>query len=88
MADEEGIRAIIDGFDDVTQINELLTMHMGPDFILANCSIDFPNDLSAELMEKTITEIDMSIKAQYPAVKRVFIEAESRLSFKSAYTTT
>ena len=78
LAVENGIREIISSFEEVSYINELLTMHMGPDFVLANCSIDFPNDLSAEQMEKTIAKIDTAIKQQYPAVKRVFIEAESR----------
>lgn len=84
LAVENGIREIITGFDEVSHINELLTMHMGPDFILANCSIDFPDDLTAEQMEKTIVEIDIAIKQQYPSVKRVFIEAESRRSIRLA----
>ena len=53
-------------------------MHMGPDFILANCSIDFRDDLAAVEMEKTIARLDSEIKQKYPSVKRVFIEAESR----------
>ena len=61
-------------------VNELLTMHMGPDFILANCSIAFRNDLTAVEMEKTIARLDSEIKQKYPNVKRVFIEAESRFT--------
>jgi len=75
---EDGIRAIIQAYPEVEHLNEPLTMHMGPDFILANCSIDFRNDLVAEEMEKCIARLDTEIKQQFPNVKRVFIEAESR----------
>ncbi len=85
---EDGIREIIDAYDDVVHVNELLTMHMGPDFILANCSIGFRNDLKAVEMEKTIARLDKDIKQKYPNVKRVFIEAESRLSSELAMNET
>lgn len=75
---EDGIREIINTYDDVLHVNELLTMHMGPDFILANCSIGFRKDLTAVELEKTIGRVDNEIKQKYPNVKRVFIEAESR----------
>jgi divalent metal cation (Fe/Co/Zn/Cd) transporter len=75
---EEGIRAIIQTYPEVDHLNELLTMHMGPNFILANCSIGFRNDLPAIDMEKCIARLDTEIKQQFPNVKRIFIEAESR----------
>jgi divalent metal cation (Fe/Co/Zn/Cd) transporter len=53
-------------------------MHMGPDFILVNISMSFVDTLTADEMEKVIDEIDRTIKAQYPPVKRIFIEAEAR----------
>ena len=81
---EDGIREIIQSYEDVTHLNELLTMHMGPDFILANCSIDFRNELTAAEMEKTIARLDREIKQGFPNVKRVFIEAESRRSAELA----
>ncbi len=53
-------------------------MHMGPDFILANISVDFKNELTAEAMEREIAAIDFAIKQSYPQIKRVFVEAEKR----------
>ena len=73
-----GIRHIILKFDSVNNINEVLTMHMGPDFILANISIDFRDELPAGDLENIIAEIDIQIKESFPTVKRVFVEAESR----------
>ncbi len=74
----EGIRRILADYPAVEHINEVLTMHMGPDFILANLSIDFRDDLPAGELEKLIAELDTRIKQAFPEVKRVFVEAEAR----------
>ena len=61
----------------ITHVNEVLTMHMGPDFILVNISVDFADGMPSEHMEGTIGALDREIKRQHPEVKRIFIEAES-----------
>jgi len=73
----EGIREIINSVTDVKHVNEIATMHMGPDFVLANLSLDFVDDIPSQAVEHTITEITAQIKRQHPVVKRVFIEIES-----------
>jgi len=72
------IKALADEFDEVEHINELLTMHMGPDFILVNISIDFDDSIKAGRIEQVIAEIDSRIKQSWPSVKRIFVEAEAR----------
>jgi len=72
----QGIRFMLQTNNNIEIVNEVLTMHMGPDFILANISVDFKDDLTAELLENCIAEIDQAIKLKYPLVKRIFIEAE------------
>ena len=76
----EGIRNILADCPQVLHVNEVLTMHMGPDFILVNLSIDFPDDLPAAALEKVIADLDRRIKQAFPNVKRVFVEAEARRS--------
>ncbi len=61
----------------VDQVNEILTMHMGPDFILVNISLDFSDTATAGNVEKTISDIDKQLKKQFPEIKRIFIEAEA-----------
>ncbi len=73
-----GIRAIAADTPEIEAMNEVLTMHMGPDYILVNISIDFRDELNADEVERTIADIDRRIKQVYPQVKRVFIEAEKR----------
>jgi cation diffusion facilitator family transporter len=72
------IRNILQSNDSIEHVNELLTMHMGPDFILANISVDFDDTKTADEIETTVAEIDAAIKADNPQIKRIFIEAEKR----------
>jgi cation diffusion facilitator family transporter len=72
------IRQIVINFPYVEHVNEVLTMHMGPDYILANISVNFNNHASAGDIENVIADMDKTIKNTYPEVKRIFIEAESR----------
>ena len=74
----EGIRTIVQSFPEVNHVNEVLTMHMGPDFILLNLSVDFPDELPAVDLEIVIAKLDRQIKQAFPDVRRVFIEAEAR----------
>lgn len=73
-----GIRNILQEYTQIEYINEVLTMHMGPDFVLTNISVDFRDSETASSVESVITEIDKVIKAEYPQIKRIFIEAEAR----------
>lgn len=70
------IRTIAESFDEVEKVNELLTMHMGPEFILVNISIRFRRGQLTREIEAVIQEIDSAIKAEHEMVKRVFVEAE------------
>lgn len=74
----EGIHKLAKSHRSINHINEILTMHMGPDFILANISIDFSDSLQTGEMEETIALLDAKIKKKFPSVKRIFIEAEAR----------
>ncbi|MEE8320839.1 MAG: cation diffusion facilitator family transporter [Gammaproteobacteria bacterium] len=80
----DGIRKIVQNYDEVVCTNEVVTMHMGPDFILLNLSVDFHDDIPAGELEKIIADIDRQVKLAYPKVKRIFIEAEARKDSKSA----
>ncbi len=72
-----GIRSIVKAESDVLYINEILTMHLGPQDILLNISLDFRDAISSGTVEATISELEASIKNKFPEIKRVFIEAQS-----------
>ena len=72
----QGIREIVQENAIIESVNEILTMHMGPDFILVTLSADFVDNASADAVEEQIAELDLQVKIRFPRVKRVFIEAE------------
>jgi len=82
-----GVRAIAADTPYIDHLNEVLTMHMGPDDILVTISIDFQDDIDADTVERTIADIDRRIKQIYPQVKRIFIEAEKRNQHAASPTT-
>ena len=73
----EGIHKIASKQDSIEKINEVLTLHMGPEFILVNMSISFKSHLPVGNIENTIEIITKDIKEKFPMAKKVFIEAES-----------
>ena len=74
----DSIGKLAESIPEVEHLNEVLTMHMGPDYILVNLSLDFRNDVPAGTVESIIARLDTEIKTTHPLVKRVFVEAEER----------
>ena len=79
-ADEEtveNIRKLAKAHDGIEKVNEILTLHMGPEFILANISIEFKDGQKTGRIEEIIHTLDKQIKDAHPYIKRIFIEAET-----------
>jgi len=88
---EGASRAVVDGIErivadraGVLSVNELLTMHLGPQDILLNLSLDFADGLSSGEVEETISALERDIKQAYPQIRRVFIEAQSWRGHRAA----
>jgi cation diffusion facilitator family transporter len=75
----DGIRDVLNQTRGVHKVNEVLTMHMGPDYILVNLNVEFSDHMRTGKLEQLVSQIDREIKTKYKNVKRVFIEAESAL---------
>jgi cation diffusion facilitator family transporter len=80
----DGIRGIIDTDARIDHINEILTMHMGPQDVLLNLSIDFDSALDADTVQFAISELEARVKEKYPIVTRIFIEAQSQAGHNAA----
>ena len=73
-----GIRKLSQSYENIEHVNEILTMHMGPEFILVNISVEFNDGATATEIEDTVSNLDAAIKNEFENVKRIFIEAEAR----------
>ena len=71
-----GINQIIDESQGIKHVNEVLTLHLGPEDILLNVSLDFEDNLSSGQVEEAISDLESRIKGIFPEIRRVFIEAQ------------
>lgn len=72
------LRERIASHECVQAVNEVLTLHMGPEFILVNASVTFAPDARADRIAAAVAAIDRDLKQSWPEVRRVFIEGERR----------
>jgi cation diffusion facilitator family transporter len=73
----QGIRELTGNLSGVQNLNEILTMHLGPEFILVTLSVEFCDEAKTPEIEGIIADLDRRIRQAYPQVKKVFIEAEA-----------
>ena len=76
-ADLRKIKAAIATVPEVKELMNVLTMHLGPEDILVNLDINFANGLSTDQVEEAIDKVEHAIRKELPAVKKIFVEAES-----------
>ncbi len=78
---QKGLRAIVESETGsgkpILRINEIRTMHLGPDDLLVAASVDFQDGETARGVETTTTRLEHAIKAKYPEVKLLYIEVQS-----------
>ena len=73
----QGIGKLATETPGIGRINELRTMHLGPQDILLNISLDFADHMNSAQVEEAISALEQRIKDAHPDVKRIFIEAQS-----------
>ncbi|MCP4308675.1 MAG: cation transporter, partial [bacterium] len=75
---QETIRNIVLATPTILAMNELRTLHLGPQEILLALSVDFEDNLTAGAVEDAIQALETGIRGQFPSVGRIFIEVQSR----------
>ena len=61
----------------VDAVGDIRTMYLGPHDLLVNLDVAFTARLSAELITESIGRIEASLKAEYPEIRRIYIEVDS-----------
>ena len=80
----EHIRTLATETSEISSVNEVLTVHMGPQDILLNLSLDFKDGLSSEQVEEVVSRMESRIKSELPAIKRIFIEAQHKTAHEES----
>lgn len=71
-----GIEQIAKTYDEIKNVNEVLTMHIGPKYILLTANVNFQDNLKTDEIEKVTEQITKKVTETYPLIRKVFIEAE------------
>lgn len=72
-----GVRRIAAGDPAVVAVRRPLTMYFGPNDVLLAMGITFDPSLSAAEVADTIERLERRVRAAYPKVKHMYVEAES-----------
>jgi len=76
VEDEQVLREIIEGSEDVVGIVGLRTVYFGPEELLVTADIEFRDDLDTDRMDARITAIEDALKEANSSVEKVYIEPE------------
>jgi divalent metal cation (Fe/Co/Zn/Cd) transporter len=73
----DGIRALVLAHPAVVEAEAPLTMHLGAQDVLVTLNVQFRPELGAADVEAAVDALEAAIRERYPAVTRIFVEAES-----------
>lgn len=77
-ATTRAIRDMVAKEPAVRALNDLRTVHFGPDDVLVALSLDFRDRSDLSDVERTVRSLERRIKAEFPSIANVFIEAQSQ----------
>jgi len=80
----DGIRRIARADEAVTDVERMMTLHMGPNTLVLNMDLQFEDTLDADEMAAAIDRVEKKIREDHPEVRYVFIEAESLTGRRAA----
>jgi divalent metal cation (Fe/Co/Zn/Cd) transporter len=69
------IRALAMEQPNVEDVGHVLSMYIGPDEVLAIVDVNFRDDTSTGDAADAIAAIEKQVRARFPMIKRIFIEA-------------
>lgn len=64
------------GTPGVEAVTKMVTMHLGPDMIVVALKVRFTRGMSVEECERVIDELEARVRAEIPAMKRIFVEPD------------
>jgi cation diffusion facilitator family transporter len=74
----EAIERAIRSVDEVDELIELLTMHLGPDEFLVTADVRFRDGLSTEEIARAIDRVEEAIRDATEGAARIYVEPEIR----------
>lgn len=75
---EKAIQAMARETSGVCKVNEIITVHLGPQQVVVMLSLDFDDALGLPDVETATEGMEEQVRAKFPEVFRLFVRAQSR----------
>jgi divalent metal cation (Fe/Co/Zn/Cd) transporter len=73
--ERRAIEKVIESYDEIDEVQELLTLVLGPNALLVAARVNLQNDLDGAAVEQVSSEIDGRLREVVPDVTEVFLDA-------------
>ena len=73
----DAIEALVKAQPNIDQVGPPLTSYLGPADVVLALDVEFAHHLTSKEIEQAIDDLQDVIRAKYPEMKRIFIEAKS-----------
>ena len=75
---EQFVRDNLGDREEIAAINELRTLHLGPQDVLLTISIDFKDDVVSQKIEAIVSATERRVRGEFPIVRKVYVEVQSQ----------
>jgi len=72
------VRKAIGNRPEVTGVNEITTIHIGPRNIFVGLSVDFEDRVPVGRVEALIAEAETELRARWPSIRAIYIKPQAR----------
>ncbi|MFG3340201.1 cation diffusion facilitator family transporter [Glycomyces sp. NPDC048151] len=69
----EAVRTELEAGEDITAVQELLTLQLGPTSVLVAAKVDFRDSATGEAIERACRDVEAGLRGRYPMVRYVFL---------------
>ncbi len=74
----DGIRELVTSYPQVVDVEEISSLHMGPDVLLVNIRVRFADEVDLQQKDYLTHHVERHIEETYPVVKYVYVKAARR----------
>lgn len=75
---EAAVRAAVVRRPEVTGINDIVTIHLGPRNIFLGLAVDFEDEVPVGRVEAMIAETETELRERWPSIRAIYIKPQAR----------
>jgi divalent metal cation (Fe/Co/Zn/Cd) transporter len=74
---QQRLRAAARNHSGVCVVNDVVTVHLGPQDVIAMLNLDFQDDLPLSEVERIIEDIEQMVKVDFPEIRWFYVRPQS-----------